>query len=192
PRPGPIWLEDLPRILARSGGKPDPHGAYKVTLEVLLECGNHCHTNTLIVLRALFREIGGMDEMSRWEYDRDLYLRLIDRATMMLYLPITVARHNIPDPARAANMTTAISEFERRLFQIRLLDRAALFARHPAIRHNARLNKAYTLKRIAELLAGEGRYGDAAFYAREALGAGPTFKWAGYTAWCMLRASLGR
>ena len=49
---------------------------------------------------------------------------------------------------------------------------------------------AATLKRIAESLAEAERYVDAASYAREALRAGPTLKWTGYTAWLTFRALL--
>lgn len=192
PKPGPIWIEDLPGILARRGKLPDRPDAYTVTVDELLESHGFCHMNTLIVRRALFQEIGGMDEANRWEHDRDLYLRLIDHAQVMCYLPFVVARHNVPDPAGRSNVTTGLSELERRLFQIRALDRAALFARHPGIRAHGRRHKAYALKRIAECLAASGRTAEASWYAREALGAGPTFKWAGYTAWLWLRAHIGR
>ena len=117
------------------------------------------------------------------EHDRDLYLRLIDIATVMKYAPVTVARHNIPDPIKRSSVTTVHTEFERRLSQLRLLDRAIVFSRHAAIRAYGRRHKAYTLKRIAESLAADGRHVEAAFYAREAFGAGPTVKWAAYTAW---------
>ncbi len=190
-RPGPIWIEDLSAILTRTDNRPDRNGAHTVGVGDLLRSSGFCHLNTLIVRRALFQEIGGMDETIRWECDRDLYLRLIDRAAAIKYAGVTVSRHNIPDPAKTANMTTALSELEKRLFQLRVLDRAALFARHPAIRAHGRRHKAYALKKIAESLATSGRLADAATYAREALGAGPTVKWAGYTAWLALR-SLGK
>ncbi len=192
PRPGPIWIEDLPEILASRGKAPDTHGVYTVTVDELLRSHGFCHLNTLIVRRALYHAVGGMDETIRWECDRDLYLRLIDRAAVMRFLPVTVARHNIPDPAGTANMTTVISELERRLFQIRVLDRAALFARHPGIRAHGRQHKAYAVKRIAEALAAAGRRREAAWYACQGLGAGPGVKWAGYTAWLSLRALGGR
>jgi len=192
PKAAPIWIEDLPQILTRGGSTPDRHGAYAVTVDQLLESHGFCHLNTLIVRRTLYQEIGGMDETIRWECDRDLYLRLIDRAAVMRYLPVTVARHNIPDPGGTANMTTAISDLEKRLFQVRVLDRAALFARHPAIRAHGRLHKAYAMKKIAETLAAAGRGKEAAWYAREALGTGPGLKWAGYTVWLSLRAFATR
>jgi hypothetical protein len=73
-------------------------------------------------------------ETFRWEEDRDLYLRLIDRAAVMKYVPISVARHNIPDPANPASVTPALSEIERRLLQLMAFSRARHLSRHPAIR----------------------------------------------------------
>ena len=189
-QPGPIWIEDLPPILAKLGNRPDRHGAYTVVINELLRSQGFCHLNTLIVRRALYEEIGGLDEKNGWEHDRDLYLRLIDRATVIRYAPVTVARHNVPDPTKRANLTTAHSDFERFLSQLRLLDRAIYSSRHAAIRAYGRRHKAYTLKRIAEALAAAGRHAEATFYAREALGAGPTVKWAAYTAWLTLKQAL--
>ncbi len=187
-QPGPIWLGDLPVILTGLGNRPDQCGAYAVTVDELLQSQGFCHLNTLIVRRALYEEIGGMEETVRWEYDRDLYLRLIDRATVMKYAPVTVARHNIPDPAKATSITTSLSDLERRLDQLTVLNRALCLAQHPAIRAHARRHKGYTLKRIAESLATAGRHVEAAYYARDALGTYPTVKWAVYTAWLTLRA----
>jgi glycosyltransferase involved in cell wall biosynthesis len=192
PQTGPIWIEDLASILPSLGNRPDGHGTYVVIVAELLRSHGFCHLNTLIVRRALYEEIGGLDERTGWEEDRDLYLRLIDRAAVMKYAPFTVARHNIPDPTKRANTSTALSDFERRLSQLRLLDRAILFSRHAAIRAYGRRHKAYTLKRIAESLAAAGRDAEAAFYAREALGTGLTARWVGYTAWRLLKQALAR
>ena len=189
-QPGPIWLEDLPAILTGLGNLPDPQGAYTVTVDALLRSSGFCHLNTLIVRLALYREIGGLDERLGWEEDRDLYLRLIDAAKVIKYVPMTVARHNVPE-ARTS-VTTGYSEFERRLSQLRLLDRAMLNSHNAAIRAYGRQHKVYTLKRIAEALYAAGRNIDGQFYAREALGAGPTMKWAAYTAWRWLHSLLGR
>ena len=76
----------------------------------------------------------------------------------MKYAPTTVARHNIPDPAKAASLTTALSDLERRLFQLTVFDRALRLSQHRGIQSHARQHKAYTLKRIAESLASNGRY----------------------------------
>jgi GT2 family glycosyltransferase len=190
-KPGPIWIEDMPAILAKRGNRPDRHGVHTVTVDELLLSHGFCHLNTLIVRRGLYGEIGGMEETIRWEEDRDVYLRLIDVAAEMKYAPVTVARHNIPCAAMTATMATALSEIERRLFQLTVFDRARDLSRHPAIRAYGRRHKAYALKRIAESFATAGRHVDAAFYAREALKIGPTVKWAGYTAWRVLRSLAG-
>ena len=188
---GPIWIEDLPRFLAALDNRPDRHGAHTVAVPELLQSQGFCHLNTLIVRRALYEQIGGMEETIRWESDHDLYFRLIDRAVTIKYMPVQVARHNIPDPKKMASVTTALSEIERRLLQLRVFYRAQYLCRHEVIRAHARRHTAYTLKRIAEALAVAGRHVEAAAYAREALRIGPTFKWAGYTAWRTLRALAG-
>jgi glycosyltransferase involved in cell wall biosynthesis len=187
-QPGPIWIEDLQTILAGFDNRLDYHGAYTVNVDELLQSHGFCHLNTMIVRRQLYQKIGGMEETIRWEEDRDLYLRLIDQANVMKYAPFTVARHNIPDFTKAESMTTMLSDLERRVFQLTVLNRALYLARHPAIRAHARRHKGYTLKRITQSLATARRYTEAAHYAREALRIGPTAKWAGYTAWVTLRA----
>ena len=192
PQSGPIWLEDLGPILERLSRRPERNGSYTVSVEDLLRSRSFCHLNTLIVRRSLYEDIGGMEETIRWECDHDLYLRLIDRAAVMKFMPVVVSRHNIPDPARKSSMTTGLTEAERRLFQLAVFRRAQYLARHPMIRAYAQKHTSYTLKRIAESLAGAGRYVDASSYAREALRAGPTLKWTGYTAWLTLRALLGK
>lgn len=182
---GPIWLEGLAAQLAATR-LPEECGLYRVNVGELVSSGGFCHMNTIIVRRILFDTIRGMDESIRWECDHDLFLRLIDRAETMLLSTVFVARHNIPDPAGAASMTTSLNEIERRLFQLRVFDKAALFATRPEIRAHGRRYKGYTLKRIVESVAKQKDYKAGAFYAREALGAAPTLKWAAY--WAYLAA----
>lgn len=187
-RPGPIWLDDLPTILTKLEKRSGCYCAHTITVAELLQSAGFCHVNNMIVRRELYERIGGMDEANRWEYDRDLYLRLIDRGALIKYAPVTVSRHNIPDPTKAVNMTTVLSEFDRLLYQLRVLDRAILLGTHPMIRAHGRRGKGYTLKKMTEALAAAGRYREAAWYAREAFGVAPTAKWAGYTVWRALRA----
>jgi hypothetical protein len=77
-------------------------------------------------------------------------------------------------------MSTVLSALERNIFDIRVLDRAILFARAPEIQHYGRLHKSYVLKRMAEELARSGRYRAASYYALEALLVGFNFKWLAY------------
>jgi glycosyltransferase involved in cell wall biosynthesis len=186
-----IWIEDLGARLAASH-TPDVQGAYVVTPAELLTARGFCHLNTLVVRHALCRAIGGFDENIRYEEDRDFYLRAIDAATRMLYRPGVVARHNIPDPARRDNLSTSISALEKRLFQVRVLDRGLLFARNPAIRAHARRHKGYVLKAITEELARDGRHAVAGRYAFEALAYGFGLKWLAYASYLHLRGRLAR
>ena len=105
-----LWLGTLAPRLVAEGRAPDVDGNIAVTVHDLMKTPGFCHLNTFIVRRALFERIGGLDETIRWEGDRDFYLRLVDAADVMLHNPCVSARHNIPDPARSTNMTTAITD----------------------------------------------------------------------------------
>ncbi|MGH6875838.1 MAG: glycosyltransferase family 2 protein [Rhizomicrobium sp.] len=189
---GPIWIEALADQLKTAARMPQDDGVYAVTVMDLLGCGGFCNLNTLTVRRELFEDVGALDESIRWEMDHDLNLRLLDRAGSILYAPQFVARHNIPDPAKTDNVTTALSEIGRRLDQLRVFDKAAIYAAHPAIRAYGRRHRGYTLKRIAESLAARQDFVTAYYYARMALGALPTAKWAAYTAVLATRAAFQR
>ncbi len=184
---GPIWIEELEDIL-KSQGAPEGQDATAVTVDQLLLCKGFAHLNTIIVRHSLFDEVGGFDAELRWEEDRDFYLRLIDRSEMMLYSPHTVARHNVPDPNERANATTAISETERRLSQLRVFEKAGSLARHREIRSYATQQKAYTLKHLAENLVKHREYEKAIYYARAAWRIAPTTRWTAYTIWLALMA----
>lgn len=187
---GPIWLDALETELACRGMKPDANGVFQVGVDDLMQTSGFCHMNCLIVRRELFKAVGGMDEGIRWECDRDLFLRLIDQGERMLFHPVFMSHHNVPDPGKTLNMTTAVSMLEKRLLQIRVLDKAALFAAHPKIRAHARQHKGYALKKIAEELAAKKEWQSAAYYAREALGAKFSVKWALFAVYCSSRGIL--
>jgi glycosyltransferase involved in cell wall biosynthesis len=187
PIPGPIWLESLAGICAARGEAPDAQGCLQVGIADLLAANGFCHLNCLVVRRDLYESVGGMDEEIRWEGDRDLFYRLIDRAGTMLHHPGVVARHHVPQAGAGLNVTTGSTMLEKRLYQLRLTDRAALFARSPLIRARGRSDKVATLKKIAEELAARRDWRSAAFYAREALAARPSPKWLGFAAFCQLR-----
>lgn len=166
-----LWL----RRLADHPGDADADGTWATTTERLAALDGFCHFNCLVVRRGLWEAVGGMDEQIRWECDRDLYLRLIDAATgPMLYNPAVVSRHNIPDPAGSANMTTALGTVAKRLEQLRVVDKAIAFARHPAIRAAARRHRTWTLGKLAGELAAAGNHAAAAHYARAAVANGPS------------------
>lgn len=189
PVTGGLWLQGLldaacPRLI-------DPNvPAYQPTVEDLMKHPGFGHLNTSIVRRQLYLDIGGMDNNIRYECDRDFFLRTVDAASSILYLPVVVSQHNVPNQTRRDNMSTVVSDFQKALFQLYLLDKARLLARHASVREHGRSYKGVTLKRIAEILSADGRHTDAAAYAREALSIAFSFKWLGYSAWLQLRRLL--
>ncbi|MEC5387208.1 glycosyltransferase family 2 protein [Uliginosibacterium sp. H3] len=187
---GPIWLSELAREVAARGSNADADGVFSVSIDDLMATSGFCHLNCLIVRRSLYQGVGMMDEGIRWECDRDIFLRLIDQAGTMLHHPAVVSRHNVPDPSKTLNMTTAMGMLDKRLLQVRVLDKAALFSKHAAIRKHGRMHKGYALKKVVEELAGKQQWQTAASYAWQALGALPTLKWAAYSTLCQLRSWL--
>lgn len=187
PVPGYTWIEDLDDRLHRA---PDTNGAYPVTPSELLTCPAHCHVNTTIVSRTLYRNIGGFDEGLRYECDRDFFLRAIDVARVIKHIALTVSRHNIPDPAARGSMSTGLSELAKRLYQLRVFDKAILFSRRPELKRYAMRERAYILKHIAIEASRSGQLQCAAYYAREALVLKPTIGWLGLSALFALRSWL--
>ena len=177
-----IWIEDLQPIV-EAALQPGAEGAYEVGVAQLVRSAGFCHLNTTVVRRAFFQAIGAFDAGLRYESDRDFSLRAIDAAGTILYSPIVVARHYVPDKAQRANVSTTSSELQRRLPQLRLLDKAILFSRHAELRSYGKRHKAYTLKRIAAALAERGDLDLALYYGREAALVGFGAKWSGYLGW---------
>ncbi len=180
----PLWLSGIER---KARSEPDLAGNYRVQLGELLQAPGFAHLNCSIYRRGLYETISGMDETLRYENDRDLYLRAVDAAEVILYNAAVVSQHHIPDASRSDNVSTAVTQLEKKLFQLRICDKAILHARHDAIRRLARRAKGYTLKGIAELLETSGQRDEAVYYMREALLVGFSFKWLAYTLLTLLR-----
>jgi glycosyltransferase involved in cell wall biosynthesis len=188
--PGPIWLEALAGQLKARGRQAAADGTFDVEISDLIHSGGFCHLNCFIVRRELWQRIGGMDEGIRWECDRDVFLRLLDNAGRMLHQPAITSRHHVPDPKAGTSMTTSLNNIERRLWQVRVLDKAALTLKHPLLREHGNEHKGYALKRITEELASQGDWRRAGVYAGQALAVLPTLKWALYTLNCRVRGWL--
>lgn len=187
-RVGTLWLGTLAAELAAKGRQPDARGNYPVSIQDLMATTGFCHLNCLTVRRALFEQVGGMDEGIRWECDRDIYLKLIEQSRLMLHCPTVMAYHRVPDPSKTTNMTTAMGMLEKRLLQTIVLDRAVIRSQDQHIQQHARLHKGYALKKIATEFAGTGDWTNASYYARQALGAAPGLKWLAFTLQCGWRS----
>lgn len=185
--PGPLWFRGVEQQL---GAPVDAQGAYLAPVQVLLDLGALCHLNTTVLRRELFDQLGGFDERMRFEEDRDLCLRAIDRAQRILYQPRSVADHYVPDPAKRANVSTAMTDNDKRLAQLHMYDKALLGCQRPESKLHARQSKGKILKRLTDQMEREGRPRDAQAFRLQALATDFTFKWLAVTALSGLR-SLG-
>jgi glycosyltransferase involved in cell wall biosynthesis len=181
------WLKAMEGRLQARGRSPGANGTYALDIEEALLADGFCHCNCLTVRRALFLSVGGRDESIRWESDHDLFLRLVDTARHMLHHPAITARHHVPDMQQASSVTTALSTVERRLWQVRVMDKASLFLKSPLLRAYGRRHKGYALKHIATELATLRLWALASVYAAQGLAVLPGFKWALFTTGCYLR-----
>jgi glycosyltransferase involved in cell wall biosynthesis len=186
-----LWLSRLAPLVA---GRPaDADGTRPVAVDDLLAAQGFCHLNCLIVRRGLWHSVGGLDEAIRWENDRDFYIRLIDAASgPILHNPAIVSRHNVPDPAKTANITTTLPMRMKRLHQLRVADKTALFARRPALRAEGRRHRNWTLQKLASELAADGDWRGAAHYARAAVADSRSPKFVAQAALYTLRSLITR
>lgn len=183
-----IWLEGLADELRGDRTSFCLDELYRVNVKQLLHFGGLSHLNTMIVRRSLFEDAHGMDENIRWEEDRDLFLRLIDKAKYVVYSPKVVSRHNIPDPKSKSNITTSLDEMRRRQYQLYLFDKAIMHSKQQDIRAYARTQKGFILKHIAVLHAKRMDYINAAYYAKQAMVILPTSKWFLYVCYLAIKS----
>ena len=184
---GRLWISGIERIASES---PDALGNRRVTRAELLSMPSFAHLNCTVFRRGLFESIGGMDETLRYENDRDVFLRAIDVAGVMLYNPSVVAQHHIPDANRADNVSTAVSMLEKKAFQLRIFDKAMIAAQSAEVRAYARRAKGYELKNIGLALERIGRRQEALAYMAEALPVSFSLRWFGYVMLSALRVAV--
>lgn len=183
-----IWLESLYDLFQHQNIQPLENGAFPVNVKQLMGIDGFEHLNTTIADKKLFNKINGMDENIRYECDRDFYNRLIDNANNILFNPIETSRHNIPDPNKSNNMSTLVSDLEKKLYRLYLLDKAVLFSNNSEIMQMAKQHKNYALKHITEILYKEKNYKLASFYAKEVLLNGFNFKWLAFAIYLQIKS----
>ncbi len=183
-----VWVEDL---IQTAPSKANKHNdIFSVDTSFLLTSGGFAHLNCSIFRKDFYHTIKGMDEGIRYECDRDIYIKSIDTAETILYNPDFISRHHIPNPKKADNMSTMVSVYEKKLLQLNVYNKGILFSKRQVVIQNCKLGKGYQLKHITEALYNAGRYKEAFYYAREALGALPTVKWLIYTLSISLKAFM--
>lgn len=170
-----VWIEDLSKKL--SGMEKDQNGSVLVTPKFLFTSGGFAHLNCSIVNRKLYLDIKGMDENIRYECDRDIFIRFVDAADGILYNEKVISQHHIPDPKKSDNMSTLVSSFEKKIYQITVYEKAILLSKHAEIRDFCKLGLSYIFKAISEELNTQNRAKDAASYAYKGLALRYSIKW---------------
>lgn len=169
------WIADLQSHV--SGLVKDAQGTSAMSPALLFESRGFAHLNCSIYRREFYLSIGGMDENIRYECDRDIFIRAVDSAEVILYNPAVISFHRVPDPKKADNMSTAVSVYQKRLYQLGVYEKGCLLSRRESVRRHCIEGKGYQLKHIVESLTDEDRNRLALRYAAQALGAQPGLKW---------------
>jgi len=184
---GPVWIEDLTGKLRTQSGTE----WQEVAVPELLLSDGFCHFNTTIGSRRLLQtELGGFDESVLYEEDRELYLRAIEAARLIIYNPRVVARHHVPDRRQYSSASTRLTAEERTAFRLQVLDKTISRTKRPDIIEHCRRLKAYTLKAMATREAARGNFRASYGYALDALSTSFSYKWLGFTGWVWLRGKF--
>lgn len=164
-----IWVENLVDKIPSTDAR-NQLSIMKVSIDEILSAKSFAHQNTWLIDKHLYSEVGGMDENLRYEPDRDCFLRLIDKAENILYDTAYIALHYIPDKSKSDNASTKTNLLQKRLFQLRTVDKSILFSENETIRKFSTLRKSYLLRHIAEELYQKGEFKHANRYALQAIG----------------------
>jgi len=184
-----VWVENLPETLPEN----DPRlkqSVFPVTVSEMLNATGFPHQNCWVISTELYNGIDGMDENLRYEPDRDIYLRALDKAKGLIYDTNVVALHNIPDNSKKNNASTLTSNKQKLLFQLRTVEKGILFSEKTEITAFCIKRKGFILKKLTEILANENNNKQAFLYAKEALAVSFTFKWLLFTKWCAFKAII--
>jgi glycosyltransferase involved in cell wall biosynthesis len=181
-----LWIEDRrPAVVSQQHNHGD---SYFVDVTFLLSSGGFAHLNCSVFRRKFYLAIGGMDETIRYENDRDMYIRSIDAANVILFSTRYMSLHNIPDETKKSNMSTVSSAIEKKISQMRVYDKGISFSKNVAVVRFCCKAKVYEQKNAAHILARDKQYRSAAHYATAALIDGFNLRWLAYTLYLVFKA----
>ena len=161
---------------------------HRVTVTQLCRSGGFGHLNMICVRRSVVQAVGGFWEAVNYEEDRDFFWRCVDASTVLAYTPVTVAQHHVPDPARRANVSSALQQPERWLVAAMVSRHIASVVKSPAIADLSLRHEGDLLRHLALHCADHGQARAGLGFARQALAARFSFKWAAYCVLAWLKA----
>jgi glycosyltransferase involved in cell wall biosynthesis len=175
----PHWLPALVDMVANRA-RAHVHG-YRIALDELTRAGGFAQLNILALRKSTADAIGGFWTRTSYEEDRDFFWRAADAANAVFFNPAVVAQHNVPDPARQTNLSRTFSQPERWLLSALVSQHIAMSVRSTAIRTLCQVYEGDILRHLSHYWTGQGRHALGVQYARRALAARVSFKWALYT-----------
>lgn len=174
----PDWL---PELLTRTAARPKTaQGTVIVSCDDLCRSNGFAHLNILVLRKSLIERIQGFWERISYEEDRDFFWRAVDSARTMHFNPAVIAQHNVPDHRARTNVSTAHSSSERLMFSVLVSQHILANVQHRSI---AKLAGSYCgdlLRRLSLTASGAGQPHSALQFARQALAARFSIKWALY------------
>ena len=179
------WLPELLALLA-GRARNHPRG-YLVAMDELVRGGGFAQLNIVAVSKATATAVGGFWTRTSYEEDRDFFWRAADAARAVFFNPDVVAQHNIPDPARQNNLSRTFSQPERLLLSVLVSQHIAMSVRSAAIRALCQAYEGDILRRLSRHWSEQGKHALGLVYARRALAARVSLKWALYTVALALR-----
>jgi glycosyltransferase involved in cell wall biosynthesis len=182
------WLPDLVARM-RDRSRASPHG-YRLDLEDLVGAGGFAQLNVVAVRKATAVAAGGFWVRTSYEEDRDFFWRTVDAARAVFFNPDIVAQHNVPDPNRQINLSRSFSQTERWMISAMVSQHIAMSVKSARIRALCQAYEGDILRRLSQHLSGEGRHALGLQYARRALAARVSLKWALYTGGLMCRQMM--
>ena len=173
----------LPALLGMVASRPRTHAhGYRIALDELVRAGGFAQLNILALRRTTAQAIGGFWTRTSYEEDRDFFWRAADAARAVFFNPDVIAQHNVPDPARQNNLSRRFSQAERWLLSALVSQHIAMKVDSTAIRALCLSYEGDILRRLSRYWSGEGKHALGWQYARRALAARMSLKWALYTA----------
>lgn len=183
------WLPALVEMLRRR--KPTGRHGHRIGIEELVRAGGFAQLNIVAVRKHLALSIGGFWNRTSYEEDRDFFWRAADAARAIFFNPACIAQHNVPDPAAQNNLSRTFSQAERWLLSALVSQHIAMSVKQAAIRDLCHRYEGDIMRRLSQYWSNQGKHALGLHYARRALAARGSLKWALYTGLLTCR-QLGR
>ena len=188
----PVFRTRLPRLAKRLGLGDERTGrSFRLRKDDCL-LGYHACLNTCVYRRTVLEAIGGFWEAIRYAEDCDLYARSIDVARGVRYRDWTIGIHPVADESLRATASTVLDEEAKQLACVYISQHLIQTAQDPAVIRFARELGGNAYRRLALVAHREGQPARAAEFARLALAALYSTKWAVFTVYSVMRRMLSR